>query len=188
MLISLTGPSGIGKGYIKKHLLHVFPELREVVWLTTRPLRQDETADQSNREHVTHQEFQSLVEQDEVLFVQRLYGHCYGVRKSGLWFTTDGYWMVEFHIENLLEAKKTGLNMFAIGLVPDGLAILTDRLTARGSEDTDSIRQRLEASREEISQIQLNRHLFDEVFTISADNQHMICAVVSHALGQKMKR
>ena len=188
MLISLTGPSGIGKGHIKKHLLRVFPELREVVWLTTRPLRQDETTNQSNREHVTHQEFQSLVEQDEVLFVQRLYGHCYGLRKSGLWSAADGYWMVEFHIENLLEAKKTGLNMFAVGMVPDGLAILADRLTTRGGEDTDNIRQRLEASCEEINQIQLNRHLFDEVFTVSAENQHMICAVVSHVIGRQMKR
>jgi guanylate kinase len=187
MLISLTGPSGIGKGYIKRHLLRIFPELQEVVWLTTRPLRQNETTESSNREHIVDQEFQSLINQGKVLFAQRLYGHCYGVRKDGHWLTGDRCWLVEFHIGNLLEARKSELNLFAIGLIPDGQAILRDRLMTRGSEDTGEIQRRLEASNEEICCIQQNRHLFDEVFTVSTNNEHQICSIVSQAIERRIK-
>ena len=52
MLISLTGPSGIGKDYVKQALLRHFATLQEVIWLTTRLLRPNEEDGRSNREPI----------------------------------------------------------------------------------------------------------------------------------------
>lgn len=47
MLITLTGPSGIGKGFVAEYLLARFPGVEELVWTTTRPLRPTETGEGS---------------------------------------------------------------------------------------------------------------------------------------------
>ena len=87
MIISLSGPSGIGKGFIKEQLLQLYPYIEELVWLTTRPLRSK--GQDRNRINVSLPEFNRLAEFDELVLVQNIYGHHYGLRKR---FTSEfGY-------------------------------------------------------------------------------------------------
>lgn len=47
MLIALSGPSGIGKGFIKEKLLREYPDIKEIQWITTRKLRSTESRSMS---------------------------------------------------------------------------------------------------------------------------------------------
>lgn len=178
MLISLTGPSGIGKGFIKQQALIRFPELQEAIWLTTRQLREDETSKRSNRQQIGLASFQQLQAQGEIIFAQELFGNLYGISKSGPWFTGIDQWIIEFHIENLLLVKRSGIEVFSIGLIPETIDLLAAHLSGRSSEKPHEIDARLSAAQNEIGLIRLNYSAFDEIFVISEKNKSEIVATV----------
>jgi len=87
MIISFSGPSGIGKGFVKEHLLRIYPHIGELVWFTTRFPRSNEK--QGNRIHISSSEFNKLSEVGDLVLVQHLYGHRYGLKRESLLFSKD---------------------------------------------------------------------------------------------------
>lgn len=184
MLISLTGPSGIGKGFIKERAIRCFPGLQEAIWLTTRPLRDDEKTARSNRHQIELAEFQRLQARDEIIFVQELFGHHYGIRKNGPWFCDSGRWIIEFHIENLLLARRVGISVFSIGLVPGTIDLIASRLDKRESENADEIALRLSAAQYETRLVLANESAFDEIFVISKKNELVVADTIISLIGR----
>lgn len=174
MLISLTGPSGVGKGYVKERLLETYPSLQEVTWSTTRELRPNELEHRGNREHVSMKEFKSLESASELLFVQNVYSQWYGIRKNGPWFLNQGHWITEFHIENLLEALKNSVKPIAFAIVPNHIEFLRQRLDLRRTERVEQIEARLSQAEKEIERILDFQHLFSNIFTVSVENEDCI--------------
>ncbi len=58
MIITLTGPSGVGKGYLTAQLQSAVGA-KIVPWTTTRPARSDDAAT-NNRRFVAHEEFDQM--------------------------------------------------------------------------------------------------------------------------------
>ncbi len=168
MIVSITGPSGVGKGYIKEKLLERYPSLKELVWITTRALRPDEYY-LSNRKSVSIEEFRSLQKQGELILVQELFGCLYGLRKSDLYVASEEeIYLTEFHIDNLIKITNLGFQVSAIALIPSDISLLWERLEkSRRSKDFGEIKKRTDSAKDEISKINLYRSLFLAVIEVS---------------------
>lgn len=174
MLISLTGPSGIGKDYIKQALLRHFATLQEVIWLTTRLQRPNEEAGRCNREPINDDTFNLLMSEGQIVFHQELYGHQYGLRREGAWFSNQGLWITEFHIDNLAEARKICFGIKTIGLIPHDIKLLESRLERRATESLVERRRRLDEAEDEIGRILANKEQFDRLLVITPENEGVI--------------
>ena len=183
MIITLTGPSGIGKGYVACELKKHLPSLRELVWLTTRSLRPGEE-NRANRKSVSREEFLILAKIGSLALVQELYGNLYGLKLTGVNYD-QGLWICELHIDNLQQAREIDLPIFSIALVPNEVAFLDVRLRSyRETKDESEIVKRLSVAEQEISKIAQNRAFFDAFFEVTAENEHWIVDNVIETLRQ----
>lgn len=166
MIISLSGPSGIGKGFIKECILQTYPHIQELVWFTTRPLRSNEQQG-GNRINVSFPEFNQMAGFGELVLVQDLFGHRYGLRKEDL-LPSSHTKLTELHPDNLLEALRINPAIFAIGLVTFDLSLLHKRLSAvRKTESPAEIEKRVATAKGEIETILQRRSLFTSVIEIT---------------------
>jgi guanylate kinase len=158
MLISLTGPSGIGKGFIKKALFEYNPDITELPWLTTRPNNREK---ETNRIFVSPQQFQNMVNKEALILTQTLFGYQYGLQKHLLKTNTDQILLTELHIENIVKLNSLRIKPKAIGLIPSSIEFLRRRLELyRATEKQKEIELRLKKAEKEIQQILDNKKLF----------------------------
>lgn len=172
MIISLTGPSGAGKEFLKKALLQQFPLLKELCWTTTRLLRPGEIQG-ATRESVSKDEFEKLTQSGELRFVQKVFNNSYGIRWQ-LFQNKTEWLLIEFHIDNLIQASQNGLHPIAIGLVPFHTTFLKERLLRRGTESTREMLRRLELAKTEINKMYQHRTLFSFLVQFTKKNEHTV--------------
>lgn len=189
MLVSLTGPSGIGKGYLKDYLLRVFPDWREISWYTTRQIRSRENY-RNDRRIVTEAQFRRLYEQGNIILVQELYGYLYGMNCSDLEGGDKEILLTELQISNLPTALALIEDLLTIALVPADPNFLRQRLTNyRGTESLEEVELRLETARSEIDLIWQSTSLFARVFTVSEANEgdlpDLVADFIRHRLIQE---
>lgn len=166
MLITITGPSGSGKNFIKEKIFQKFPSIKELVWLTTRSLRNDNH--ESNRINVSNEKFEEMMRGNQLILVQKLYDNFYGLKKDSL-LIGNGMLFTEFHIDNFLEAVNLELDLFSIALIPATLSVIETRLIKRETENFNQIKDRIDAAKEEVKKIEVNRTLFSIVIDFSGD-------------------
>ncbi|MCL5411417.1 MAG: hypothetical protein M1150_01585 [Patescibacteria group bacterium] len=174
MLISITGPSGIGKGYLMEKVQKIFPFVQELTWWTTRPLRWGEYQ-RSNRKSVSKEEFRSLEAVGELILVQNLYGYHYGVRSCDLSLCQEKVYWTELQIDNLLKAFKLNLPIISLALIPFEVSFLRRRLEVhRKTETPGEIEQRLALAEKEIEKIKANRTLFSAIIEVTAETEDLV--------------
>lgn len=165
MIIVLSGPSGIGKGYIKERLLATFSFLEELTWLTTRQLRPHEAC--GNRISVTLSTFNELAESGELILVQNLYGYSYGLNRADM-IPSSRVRLTELHPDNVTEALKINPAIVAVGLVTPDLSLLRKRLSVvRNTESASEIEERVTTAEAEIKTILRHKQLFASVIEVS---------------------
>ena len=162
MLIALSGPSGIGKGFIKNMLMAECPGLSELPWLTTRLPRQDESLI-GNRTFVNGAEFDDL----DCVLVQSLYGNLYGLERKHL-LPQETKRLTEIHPDNVANVLAIAPDAILIGLVTSDTSLLAERMAGRDEEDS-SLKIRLEAAYSEMELIESQRRMFHKVVEISRD-------------------
>jgi len=187
MIISLSGPSGIGKGFIKERLLQLYPHIQELAWFTTRTLRPNEQS--GNRIHISLPEFNQLAGLGELVLTQDLFGYRYGIRKEYL-LPSPGIKLTELHPDNLLEAIRINPAIFAIGLVTLDLPLLHKRLSIlRKTESLAEIEKRVTMAKSEIETILQRRSLFASVIEVTEARESSVldevCAVLTPHLTKK---
>jgi guanylate kinase len=187
VIISLSGPSGIGKGFIKERLLQMYPHIKELAWFTTRPPRTKEH--HGNRIHVLPPEFGELVESGELSLVQDLYGHRYGLRKEDLLSSSD-IKLTELHPDNLLEALRISPTILAIGFVTFDPSLLYKRLSVvRKTESAVEIEQRVAMAKVEMETILRQKALFTSVIEVTEVGESLVleqvlAVLTSHLTGK----
>lgn len=157
-LIVFTGPSGVGKGTLRKLLIEQCPNLARSVSVTTREQRfgEQEGVDYFFR---TQAQFDELRAQDELMESAEFAGSYYG---------TPRVWVKEqlaLGIDVLLEIEVQGAKQIArafpqavlIFISPPSFNALRERLTNRGTESKDKVALRLRKAEQELKE----RHLFD---------------------------
>lgn len=186
MIISLSGPSGIGKGFIKERLIQLYPHIQELAWFTTRPLRSNEQS--GNRIHVSLPKFNQLSEFGELVLVQDLYGHRYGLSKEDMLPSSDTK-LTELHPDNLLEALKINPEIFAIGLVTFDLSLLYKRLSVlRKTESSVEIEKRVTTAESEIKTILQRSSLFTSVIEITEVGESRVLDAVLAVLASHLTK
>lgn len=165
MIISLSGPSGIGKGFIKERILKLHPYIEELKWFTTRQLRPNEQG--GNRTHVSLLEFNRLVESGEVALTQDLYGHRYGIKREDM-CSHRGIKLTELHPYNLEEALRINPSIITIGFVTSDVSLLYKRLAVvRKTESVAEIEKRVAIAGAEVETMLRQKSLFNLVIEVT---------------------
>lgn len=155
ILIVLSGPSGVGKGTVCSALRQVNTELVYSVSATTRKPRPGEV-EGVNYFFKTREQFQQMIEADEMLEWAEYVGNYYGTPRK---FVDDMLKagknvILEIEVQGALKVKQKFPQGVFIFLLPPSLDELQSRITSRGTENVDIIHSRMSAAAEEIRQLE----------------------------------
>ena len=157
LLIVLSGPSGVGKGTVRKELFTQPDTNYEYsISMTTRSPRVGEV-DGVDYFFKTRDEFERLIEEGKLLEYAEYVGNYYGTPLDYVNATLDAGRDVFLEIEVVGAAQvrskvPDGLFIF---LAPPSISALEDRLVGRGTEPTDVIASRIGKAREELEMMNL---------------------------------
>lgn len=151
LLIVVSGPSGAGKGTICKELLRNHPDVGISVSVTTRAPRAGEVHG-VNYFFKTREEFQRMIEQDELLEYAEVYGNYYGTPKQ---FVVDQIRngqdiLLEIDIQGAMQIRNKYREGIFVFIIPPSMAELKNRIIKRGSETADTLETRFSSAFEEI--------------------------------------
>lgn len=152
ILIVLSGPSGVGKGTVRKAVFsRPDAEFEYSISMTTRKPRSGEV-DGRDYFFKSKEEFETLIEQGELLEYAEYVGNYYGTPVDYVRKTLDAGKDVFLEIE--VQGAKQVRDKFPDGLfiflMPPSLDELRSRIEGRGTESVDLIHNRMEAARKEI--------------------------------------
>ena len=157
LLIVLSGPSGVGKGTVRKELFtQPNTNYEYSVSMTTRNPREGEV-DGADYFFKSRDEFEQLVEEGGLLEYAEYVGNYYGTPLDYVNATLDAGRDVFLEIEvvgaaQVREKVPDGLFIF---LAPPSLTALENRLIGRGTETADVIKSRVMKAREELEMMNL---------------------------------
>ncbi|MDD7176299.1 MAG: guanylate kinase [Clostridiales bacterium] len=152
VLFVFSGPSGVGKGTLKKRLLEEFKgQIVDSVSATTREPRKDE---QDGREYffISRQEFDRRVENNDFLEHAEFSGNCYGTpRENVMNLLNRGIDVVlEIDVQGARQVREKMSDCVSIFILPPSFEELEHRLRERHTETEEKILERLETARREI--------------------------------------
>ncbi len=157
LLIVLSGPSGVGKGTVRKELFtQPNTNYEYSVSMTTRSPREGEV-DGEDYFFKSREEFEQLIDQGKLLEYAEYVGNYYGTPLDYVNATLDAGRDVFLEIEvvgaaQVRELVPDGLFIF---LAPPSLSALEARLIGRGTETADVIKSRVLKAREELELMNL---------------------------------
>jgi guanylate kinase len=159
-LTVISGFSGAGKGTIMRELLRRHPEYALSVSVTTRKPRPGE-ADGVDYHFLSQLEFDALVEQDGLLEHAGYVDHCYGTpRRYVEEAIAEGKdVLLEIEVQGAMQIKEKKPEAILLFVTPPSAEELRRRLTGRGTETEDVIRERMERAREEAKSMPLYEYL-----------------------------
>ncbi len=149
-LIVFSGPSGVGKGTIRKELK--FTDYVFSVSSTTRAIREGEV----NGVHynfISHDEFAKKISNGEMLEHAEFVGNCYGTEKAVVEKLLDEGKNVFLEIEcqGAIQVIEKMDDVLSIFILPPSIEELESRLVNRGTEAREVVDKRLEKAREELA-------------------------------------
>lgn len=147
-LIILSGPSGVGKSTIVKYVTEQHPNLRFSVSATTREPRSGEV-DGVNYYFISREQFQEMVERDELLEHAEYVGNCYGTPAKPIDEALNlGYdILLDIEVQGALQVKAKRPEAVSIFIAAPSFEELERRLRGRGDTPPDKITKRLETAR-----------------------------------------
>jgi guanylate kinase len=160
-LIVISGPSGAGKGTLVDRLVARVPHLWVSISATTRSPRPGEV-DGTDYYFVTPQEFESLIEKDDLLEWAEVHGNRYGTLAS----------VVEAKlaegIDVVLEIDPQGA-LQVLRLMPEAVLVfitapldeLERRIRKRGAETDEQVRRRMETALRELQLVETYNHVVE---------------------------
>ncbi|WP_019152840.1 guanylate kinase [Robertmurraya massiliosenegalensis] len=161
LLIVLSGPSGVGKGTVRKEIFSQEDTAFEYsISMTTRSPRQGEV-NGVDYFFKTREEFEELIKQGKLLEYAEFVGNYYGTPVDYVRETLDRGKDVflEIEVEGAKQVREKFPDGLFIFLVPPSLSELKNRITTRGTESEEVINNRMNAAKEEIEMM----HLYDYV-------------------------
>lgn len=152
VLIVLSGPSGVGKGTVRKTLFEE-PDIdfQYSISMTTRQPRNGEVNGEDYF-FVTREEFETEIANGDMLEYAEYLGNYYGTPKKFIDQTLAAGRdvLLEIDVQGALQVKEKMPEGAYIFLTPPDLAALKERLIGRGTEAMDVIDRRVSAATAEI--------------------------------------
>jgi guanylate kinase len=148
----LSGPSGVGKSTLVRRILRRDPGIEFSVSHTTRPARAGEV-DGRDYHFVDAPRFQRMVDEERFLEWAEYQGHFYGTSRHAVEEPTGRGvdLLIEVEVQGarqLRERLPGSVSIFV--LPPPSRGELEARLRARGSDDPQAMRKRLERAGQEL--------------------------------------
>lgn len=153
LLIVLSGPSGVGKGTVRKALFN--REDHNLVYsisMTTRSPREGEV---DGREYffVSREQFEKNIKDEKFLEYAEFVGNYYGtpideVKKQ---MSLGNEVVLEIEIDGALQVREKMKDAVFVFIAPPSINALYDRLKGRGTETDDVIKQRIEKAKRELT-------------------------------------
>ena len=157
ILIVVSGFSGSGKGTLMKELLSRYPDTYALsISATTRAPREGE---EHGREYffITQSEFRNRIAENDFLEYDEHFGNYYGTPRSFVERQLRSKSVVlEIDVVGALNAKRLMPESAVLVMVtPPSLGELERRLSGRGSEGEEALRERMRRVRYELDQAPL---------------------------------
>lgn len=148
-LILISGPSGVGKGSIRKQMK--FSNYKFSISSTTRNSREGEL-DGREYHFITPEDFQKKIKNGDMLEYAEFVGNFYGTDKNVVFdMLKKGHnVLLEIECQGALQVLKKIPEVISVFILPPSLEELEKRLNARGTEDDAKIKKRLKKACEEI--------------------------------------
>jgi guanylate kinase len=155
LLIILSGPSGVGKGTLRKRIMEDLTlQLVYSVSMTTRSQRPGEV-DGKDYYFVNQQTFQEAIDRHELLEWAEFVGNRYGTPKKVIdKLRNEGKnVLLEIEINGAKQviAKTKGSGLVTIFLMPPSFQALESRIRKRKTESESIIQERLEKAKREMN-------------------------------------
>lgn len=171
LLIVLSGPSGVGKGTVRKELFSQPDTNYEYsISMTTRAPRVGEV-DGVDYFFKSREEFEQLIEQGGLLEHAEFVGNYYGTPLAYVHETIEAGRDVflEIEVQGAAQIREKAPEALFIFLAPPSISELEQRLIGRGTEPEDVIAKRIATAREELEMMSL----YD--YVVENDEVHNAC-------------
>ena len=154
LLIILSGPSGVGKGTVRRYIMDNFNlEFSYSISMTTRPIREKEV-DGVDYYFVSQEEFQRNIDEGNFLEWEEFVGNRYGTPKDKVEELRNKgkNVLLEIEVNGATEVmnKVNDDRVVSIFLMPPNLQALEKRIRRRKTESEEVIRSRLEKGEKEM--------------------------------------
>lgn len=151
ILFILSGPSGVGKGTVRKALFDQSTDLRYSISMTTRAPREGEV-DGVDYFFKSRDEFEKLISEGQLIEHAEYVGNYYGTPRQYVEQTLEEGKDVflEIEVQGALKVRENFPQGVFVFLIPPSLEELKDRIVNRGTETEDKVKNRLLAAKEEI--------------------------------------
>ncbi len=150
ILVVVSGFSGAGKGTLMKRLLEKYDNYALSVSATTRAPREGEA---HGREYFfqTQEEFEKMIDHDELVEYARYVDHYYGTPKAYVEEQLEAGKdvILEIEIQGAHKVKRKFPDTVLLFVTPPSAEELRNRLEGRGTEPPEVIKSRLRRANEE---------------------------------------
>ena len=189
LLIVLSGPSGVGKGTVRKEIFAQSDTSFEYsISMTTRAPREGEV-DGVDYFFKSTEEFEKLIEEGKLLEYAQFVGNYYGTPVDYVRETLDRGKDVFLEIEvqgarQVREKFPEGLFIF---LAPPSLSELKNRITTRGTESEAIISNRMNVAKEEIEMMSLYDYVVENDQVELACDRIKAIVIAEHCRRQRVE-
>ncbi|GAA0612717.1 guanylate kinase [Virgibacillus siamensis] len=182
ILFILSGPSGVGKGTVRRELFEQENDLKYSISMTTREKRPGEK-DGVDYFYKTREEFEKLIEENQLLEYAQFVNNYYGTPRKYVEETLAAGHDVflEIEVQGAMQVKENFPEGVFIFLFPPSLEELKNRIVNRGTESQEKVLGRLKEARNEIEMMDaydyvvVNDHVEHAVTKVTAIIQSEHC-------------
>lgn len=190
LLIVLSGPSGVGKGTVRKELFSQPDTNYEYsISMTTRNPREGEV-DGVDYFFRTREEFRALIEQGGLLehaeFVGNYYGTPLAYVKETLEAGRDVF--LEIEVQGAAQIREKAPEALFIFLAPPSIMELEQRLVGRGTETEEVIAKRIATAREEVEMMSLYDYVVENDQVQNACDKINAIIVAEHCRRERVEK
>ncbi|WP_347298307.1 guanylate kinase [Dolosigranulum savutiense] len=178
LLLVLSGPSGVGKGTVRKHIFdHYNNDFDYSVSMTTRDKREGEV-EGHDYYFRSREAFEQLIESGGLLEYAEYVGNYYGTPLEYVNETLEAGRDVflEIEVQGALKVRDKMPEAIFIFLSPPNLGELENRITGRGTDSSDMIKKRMKKAVDELKLIQYYDYVVenDDVDKAAQKIRHII--------------
>lgn len=150
LLVVLSGPSGVGKGTVRKALFNANQNFTYSVSMTTRKMRPGEV-DGKDYYFVTKEEFEKRIANGGFLEYTYFCGNYYGTPMDKVEEALESgkELILEIEVNGCRQVKEKMMEAVTIFIVPPTREALYERLRKRGTESSYEIENRINKANQE---------------------------------------